>query len=417
MARRVDGAGTVIPPDEQRRSWAIRFPAYGRRHYVRLGRSEDGWNRQRAEAELRQVLADVERGIWKPYEPPRGLAEVQTFEEFAKEWFNAASPSWRDRTREHYSWALEKHLLPFFAEHRISAITVKDVDRYRSSKMHDCKGGRRSAGTGRAANPSRRNGSRPQSLSSRSLNNTIRVLGTILELAVEYGYIDRNPARGRKRLLKESKRSRSYLQPEQVRALLRAARRIDEKSFCEDDSERRQPLLAVLVLAGLRISEALDLRWRDVDPAARWLDVAESKTDAGVRRVYLTPRLQKLLLDYRSRATTSDLNDRVFATRMGKRDNPSNIRTRTLTSAVQLANEELREAGQQEIGNITPHSLRRTYISLALAAGSDVPFVMKQAGHTDPRMTLSIYAGVIASKTDHGTALDDLIGGIYTVCR
>ena len=75
------------------------------------------------------------------------------------------------------------------------------------------------------------------------------------------------------------------------------------------------------------------------------------------------------------------------------------------------ANAELRAAGHQEIGAITPHSLRRTYISLALAAGADVPYVMEQAGHSDPRMTLGIYAGVIASKTDHGAALDGLVGG------
>ncbi len=35
---------------------------------------------------------------------------------------------------------------------------------------------------------------------------------------------------------------------------------------------------------------------------------------------------------------------------------------------------------------------------------------MSQAGHTDPKMTLSLYAKVIASKTDHGAALDGIVG-------
>jgi hypothetical protein len=39
-----------------------------------------------------------------------------------------------------------------------------------------------------------------------------------------------------------------------------------------------------------------------------------------------------------------------------------------------------------------------------------VPYVMAQAGHTDPKTTLGIYAQVIASKTDHGAALDGLVG-------
>jgi hypothetical protein len=34
---------------------------------------------------------------------------------------------------------------------------------------------------------------------------------------------------------------------------------------------------------------------------------------------------------------------------------------------------------------------------------------MAQAGHTDPKTTLGIYARVIASKTDHGAALDGLV--------
>ncbi len=34
---------------------------------------------------------------------------------------------------------------------------------------------------------------------------------------------------------------------------------------------------------------------------------------------------------------------------------------------------------------------------------------MAQAGHSDPKVTLSIYASVIASKTDHGAALDEIV--------
>jgi len=36
---------------------------------------------------------------------------------------------------------------------------------------------------------------------------------------------------------------------------------------------------------------------------------------------------------------------------------------------------------------------------------------MAQAGHTDPKTTLGLYAQVIASKTDHGAALDGIVAG------
>ena len=84
----------------------------------------------------------------------------------------------------------------------------------------------------------------------------------VLEQAVEYGYLDRNPAQGRKRLLRESTPPRSYLQPDQVAALLAAAGELDAEARA-GDTRRRRPLLATLTLAGLRIGDALDPRWRE----------------------------------------------------------------------------------------------------------------------------------------------------------
>lgn len=44
---------------------------------------------------------------------------------------------------------------------------------------------------------------------------------------------------------------------------------------------------------------------------------------------------------------------------------------------------------------VTPHTLRRTFASLALAAGRDPRWVMAQLGHTDARLTLNVYAQVM----------------------
>ena len=43
---------------------------------------------------------------------------------------------------------------------------------------------------------------------------------------------------------------------------------------------------------------------------------------------------------------------------------------------------------------VTPHSLRRTFISLlfSLPQPPSVPYVMAQVGHNDPKVTLGIYA-------------------------
>ena len=58
-----------------------------------------------------------------------------------------------------------------------------------------------------------------------------------------------------------------------------------------------------------------------------------------------------------------------------------------------------------------PHTLRRTYISIALLAnGFDVKWVMAQVGHADSKMTLDVYAQ-LEQRADrsHGTSFDALI--------
>jgi len=65
MARQATGA--VLEREGKRgRTYALRFRAYGRREYLTLGGTDDGWTRARAELELENVLADVRRGLGEP---------------------------------------------------------------------------------------------------------------------------------------------------------------------------------------------------------------------------------------------------------------------------------------------------------------------------------------------------------------
>jgi hypothetical protein len=105
---------------------------------VSLGRPEDGWTRQRAGAELENVLADVRRGIWQPHKPDpvAAPAESQTFHLFASEWFERHRPERRENTAGDYLWALSHHLLPFFKDHALAQITPRKwtATRRRSSE-------------------------------------------------------------------------------------------------------------------------------------------------------------------------------------------------------------------------------------------------------------------------------------------
>lgn len=117
-------------------------------------------------------------------------------------------------------------------------------------------------------------------------------------------------------------------------------------------------MLATLLLAGLRISELCDLRWRQVDLAGGRLRIGKAKTDAGTRHVTIRPAVKRA-----SAALVADdyapLPDRI-----------------------------------------TPQSLRRTFASVLYALGESPAVVMAEMGHTSPNLALAVYTQ--AMRRDEG---------------
>jgi hypothetical protein len=82
-----------------------------------------------------------------------------------------------------------------------------------------------------------------------------------------------------------------------------------------------------------------------------------------------------------------------------------------VSEAAQQASAALAAKGLPPLPRVTPHSLRRTYISIALLANNfDVKWVMGQVGHADSKMTLDVYAQ-LEQRVDrsHGTSFDQLV--------
>jgi integrase len=210
--------------------------------------------------------------------------------------------------------------------------------------------------------------------------------------------------------LKASKPTPVWLDSaEQIAALLDAAGELDR----EAQSNRQVPrcaILATLTLAGLRIGELIELRWRDVNLADGRLTVGASKTDAGMRRIDLLPLLAGELRALRAKVKPES-HDRVFPTQEGGPMNPSNVRNRVLTKAVERANELLEKAEATPLPeNLTPHKLRHTFASLLVALGTDPGAVMDQLGHTDPTFTLRVYRHGMRRDEKAKAALRELVG-------
>ncbi len=263
--------------------------------------------------------------------------------------------------------ALESHLLPYFAGHRLSEITRREVDDYKTAKLREGK------------------------LGANQINKTLTRLAQILEDAVEYELIDRNPASGRRRRAKGTKPERLRVEPEQFLTLIESA------------GPRVRPIVATLAGAGLRIGEACALDWRDVNLATGTLTVRDSKTDAGRGRdVELPIGLVEELTEWKARSPRTGPSDPVFTSepRNGNasRQTKRNVEAR-LKRAIREANERLADLGIAPISErVTPHSLRRTYASLRFASGDDPVYVSEQLGHSKPTFSMEVYASAVRRR-------------------
>ena len=385
MARKA--TGQIVEVDGATgRSFALRFRAYGKRRYVTLGAAADGWTRAKAAEELANVLADVRRGIWKPDERSnhREPPPEPTFHEFASEWLESRRHEFAARTVEDYTLALSHHLLPFFKDHRLSEITAQEVDRYKAAKVRE-----------------REEGLIERPLSNRTINKTLTRLGQILDTAVRYDLIPHNPVKTKVEKLKEIEPKRARLTGDQVQTLLRAA------------GPHRTLLATAIMAGGLRVSELTHLRWHDLDLREGVLNVAASKTPAGVRQVVLDPELVQLLREHKAAAEWTEPHDFVFAGRIREKPRERNsVRTRILYGAIKKANEQLSAGDRPPLPDgITFHALRRTYAALRAELGEHPAITAAQMGHRDPRMTLRVYTDVsgMRPRTRMGGLLENSV--------
>ena len=82
-----------------------------------------------------------------------------------------------------------------------------------------------------------------------------------------------------------------------------------------------------------------------------------------------------------------------------------------VNEAAAEATKTMERRGWPPLPNVTPHTMRRTYISIALLANRfDVLWVMRQVGHADSKMTMDVYAQLQQrAERQHGEAFDALV--------
>lgn len=205
---------------------------------------------------------------------------------------------------------------------------------------------------------------------------------------MRYRRIDRNPVTGYR--VSAPKYVAAHLETAaQMQALLDAADAMDRGRRGRVGHGR--VLLTTLLLGGLRIGEAIELRWADVNLARGAIRVRGTKTAHADRRVEMLPPLREALAELKARRG-GEPGHRVFGTRSGGAESRSNLGGRLLAPALAAANEALAEAGEDPINpELTLHGLRHTCASLLLYLWEEAGYVADQLGHADAGFTYSRY--------------------------
>ena len=218
-----------------------------------------------------------------------------------------------------------------------------------------------------------------------------------MDEAVEQGLIKKNPVKG-------------VVFPEDNKKPIRALTEAERIRFIEAlEGEWYRPLFLFYMYSGCRLSEALPLKWsdielengkvkiskitsviRDFDKKTSVQHVCEGrvKTKAGFRTILLTPGILEILREHKEY-----LKDLVHKFGLQWSED-SLVFPNSYYKVPQMSNVEAvfrRIRNKAGIKNFTLHGLRHTYATMSLKETTNAKFISDQLGHKSVKTTLDVY--------------------------
>jgi len=347
----------------------------GRRYRVRY-RKPDGSQtdkrgfRTKRDAELFAASVAISKARGEFVDPSAGRI---TIAELGPNWL-AKKSTLKPSAYRPLEIAWRVYVEPKWGATRVVDIEADAVEAWISELIRGVAPRERKAGNATATPPAK-------PLSATSVLRAVGVLAGILDDAVRAGRIRKNPARGAENLpRKQSAKVRRYLTDAEVMRLADAIA-----------DPMRSTLILVLAYTGLRWSEAVGLRVRDVNMLRRRLHVRRALVEIdGVfhegepknweRRNVPFPRFLSPAIEQLCAGKSPD--DHLFVD-----ENGAHVRQPHVSKSWFLTG--LQRAG---IERLTPHDLRHTAASLAISSGANVKVVQLMLGHKSAAMTLDVYA-------------------------
>lgn len=346
--------------------WCLRYvnPETGKE------RTETFRLKRDAERRLTEVEASKLTGSY--VDPREGRVAVR---DWAERWFDG-QVQLKPTTRARYRSILDVHVLPRWGETELARVRHADIQKW----VADLSEGRSPA----------------------TVRKVYRVLSQVLGSAVKDGRLVRNVAEGIS-LPRVRTQDRRYLTHEQVADLAAACAAVPVSKYASTTAaDRAAYRLLVLFLAytGLRWGELAGLRVGRLDLLRRRALIVETYVVVDGHIVAGDPKnherrevpVPRFLIDELVAHVAGRPGDALV---FGGEKAGAPMRSRTFQRAV--FDEAADSVG---LDGLTPHALRHTAASLAIAAGADVKVVQQMLGHKSATMTLDLYGHLFPDRLD-----------------
>ena len=343
------------------------------------------------------------------------LLDVPTLNEWSEIWLTKhLDPDASPVTVGNYRYLLSSRILPFLGEKFLPDLTPAVLtdwlynlrkDKRKTTRLPDEKLKRPRRKSEQLITDARKD----KPLSVKTALNYYGCMKTMLAAAVRIGLLEYNPM-DRVPRPKKRKKKRATLPESEVIALLQLI-----------ITEARTPLkLSVLLamLCSLRLGEVGALKYSAIDWDAGTITVdkalkytpatgafiAETKTDAGDRIITLPPSMIRILKDAMWEDAAEEQDDPeawkgsgyIVHSRHGARANKD-----TPSKWFRAF------ADDHGFQGVTFHDLRHVHASYLLQHHVDVNSVSSRMGHSDPSITLRVYADAMPARDQEAAATMD----------
>jgi len=297
---------------------------------------------------------DRARGLWVD---PRGA--TIPFEDWAKQWLDSDGAK-RPKTKHTDRGIIDRELASVFGSRPIGSITRLDVQRLANDWAERFK-------------PS-------------TVHRYRAVLAAIMNAAVDSDLIGKSPCRNIRI---------PQIQPTTHHSLTVA----EIQMLAATVGVAYSPMLFLGTILGLRFSECAAIRIGDVDFLRQVVHIRTGLVEAGGHLAEGAPKsassrrsmaAPKALIEMLSShlavrgLTAADSDERLFVAPTGTDLRYSNFRARVWVPAVKSC----------KLDGIGFHDLRRSSATALVALGTDIRTAHERLGHSDPMLTLRLYAQV-----------------------